>query len=84
VFALNSNLSKRACDVKTEMYLFDTMITPILTYDAEIWGFQAVPDIESIHIQLCKHVLGVSNTTINVAVIGELGRMPQLKYCYVY
>jgi hypothetical protein len=52
------------------------MITPILTYGAEIWGFHAAPDIEKIHITFRKHVLGVSSKTSNIAVLGELGRMP--------
>jgi hypothetical protein len=47
-----------------------------LTYGAEIWGCHAAHDIEHIHVQFCKQVLGVSNKTSNVAVLGELGRMP--------
>jgi hypothetical protein len=76
VFALKSILSKKSCDVKTKMYLFDTMITPILTYGAEVWGFHTALDIEKIHISFCKSVLGVNSKTSNVAVLGELGRMP--------
>jgi hypothetical protein len=76
VFALKSILSKKSCDVRTKLYLFDTMITPILTYGAEVWGFHAALDIEKIHISFCKSVLGVNSKTSNVAVLGELGRMP--------
>ena len=37
--------------------LFDTMVTPILTYGAELWGFQYSPQIENVHSQFCTRYL---------------------------
>ena len=59
--------------------MFDKMIVPILTYAAEIWGFEYSKEIEQVHHKFCKRVLGVSNQTCNIAALGELGRYPL--YC---
>ena len=47
--------------------IIDTMITPILTYNSEIWGVDTKPDfktwdgseIEKTHLQFCKRYLEV-------------------------
>ena len=56
--------------------LFDSMILPIITYGAEIWGTQVHCHIENVQIRFCKYILGVSKTCNNVAVLGECGRLP--------
>lgn len=56
--------------------LFDKLISPILNYASEVWGFHPGPAIESVHLKFCKRILGVKNTTQNDFVYGELGRMP--------
>ena len=63
---------------------FDTMISPILTYNSEIWGVYTKPEfkawdssqIEKTHLQFCKRNLEVSNKASNVACRAELGRFP--------
>ena len=44
--------------------IFDTMISPILTYNSEIWGVYA------------KRYLEVNNKASNIACRTELGRFP--------
>ena len=64
--------------------IFDTMISPILTYNSEIWGVYTKPEfkawdssqIEKTHLQFCKCYLEVSNKTSNIACRAELGRFP--------
>ena len=64
--------------------MFDTMISPILTYNSEIWGVYAKPDfktwdgsqIEKAHLQFCKRYLEVNNKASNIACRAELGRFP--------
>ena len=51
------------------------MISPILTYNSEIWGVYAKPDfktwdgsqIEKAHLQVCKRYLEVTNKASNIA-----------------
>ena len=35
-----------------------------------------IKEIDKIHIKFCKHILGGRQRTPNIAVLGELGRIP--------
>ena len=64
--------------------LFDTMISPILTYNCEVWGAYLKSDfshwdkspIEKAHLRFCKSYLGVNKKATNDACRAELGRFP--------
>ena len=55
--------------------IFDTMISPILTYNSEVWGAFVKSDfkswdnsgIEKTHLHFCKRYLEVHNKSSNVA-----------------
>ena len=68
-------------DIKTKLALFDSMIVPILTYGAEVWGVYNLKDVDKLHLRFCKHLLGVKKQTPNSAVYGELGRFPLSLVC---
>ena len=53
---------------------FDKLVSPILNYACEVWGFQKATAVEPVHLQFCKNVLGVQRTTQNDFVYRELGR----------
>lgn len=55
--------------------LFDKLITPILNFGSEVWGFSKSPSIETVHLQYCKKLLGVKQSTQNDFIYGELGRI---------
>ena len=57
------------------MYLLK-YLTAELCYGSEIWGHTYQDQIENIHVNFYKFVLGVSNTASNSAVLGECGRLP--------
>ena len=59
---------------KHKLELFDKLVTPILNYGSEVWGFIQGNAIERVHLQFCKQLLGVKKTTQNDFVYGELGR----------
>ena len=60
------------------------MISPILTYNSEVWGAFAKSDfkswdssaIEKTHLQFCKRYLEVDNKASNIAWRAELGKFP--------
>ena len=60
------------------------MISPILSYNSEIWGVYVKHDfkawdntpIEKTHLKFCKHYLETGNKASNVASRSELGRFP--------
>ena len=54
--------------------LFDKLVTPILNYGGEVWGFCKAKQIERVHLQFCKHLLGVKQSTQNNFVYGDFGR----------
>ena len=58
------------------------MVTPILNYGCEVWGFYKSKAIETVHLQFCKRLLGVKQTTQNDFIYGELGRVdfPSRRY----
>ena len=78
----HTNFSKLPPDLANK--IFDAMISPILTYNSEVWGAYAKSDlkswdssqIEKTHLQFCKRYLEVSNKASNVACRAELGRFP--------
>ena len=54
--------------------LFDKLISPILNYGSEVWGYAKADNIERVHLQFCKKLLSVKQCTQNDFVYGELGR----------
>ena len=75
IFALNKYMYSFV-DIKPKHYLelFDKLVTPILNYGCEVWGFSQARSIERVHLQFCKRILCVKTSTQNDFVYGELGR----------
>ena len=59
---------------KHRVELFDKLVTPILHYGCEVWGFCQAKQIERTHMMFCKQLLGVKTSTQNDFIYGELGR----------
>ena len=53
------SVQKMLDDIKCDMYcdLFDKLITPILCYGSELWGFNRGDTIERVHLQFLKKIL---------------------------
>lgn len=51
------------------------MVSPILNYGSEVWGFCQAKQIERVHLKFCKGLLGVKQSTQNNFIYGELGRI---------
>ena len=66
---------------KESFKLFDSMVSPILTFGAEIWGYEYSTVIEQVHTKFCKQFLGVNQSTNNSVALGECGRLP---LCIIY
>ena len=76
MFAMRSNVSDLMLNHCTLFSLFDTYVTSIISYGSEVWGMHAGKDIEKVHLDYCKHVLGVNKRTNNVLTYAETGRLP--------
>ena len=55
--------------------LFDKLVSPILNFGSEVWGFSKASSVETVHLQFCKKLLGVKQSTQNNFIYGELGRI---------
>ena len=66
IFKLKSYVNKFTdFSVSNMLGLFDKLILPILTYGSEVSGFSKADNIERMHLQFCKHLLGVKIQTQN-------------------
>ena len=76
IFKLNNYLYKFTnITPRHRLELFDKLVTPILNYSCEVWGFCKADKIERVHMHFCKQVLGVKFSTQNGFIYGELGRV---------
>ena len=74
-------LSAKCEDIHVWFRMFDSVVSPILYYGAEIWGYQIWEKIEQFHLQVCKYILKVGKSTMNSMALGECGRYPlSLRY----
>ena len=84
LFSLRPHMNLRKLKAAFACKIFDTMISPILTYNSEISGVYAKPDfktwdgsqIEKAHFQFCKRYLELNNKASNIACKAELDRFP--------
>ena len=76
IFKLNSYLYDFVnITTKHSLELFDKLVSPTLNYGAEVWGFFKANQIERVHMQFCKRLLGVNKSTQNNFIYGDLGRL---------
>ena len=60
IFCLNKYLFNfTTLRISHVLELFDKLISPILNYGSEMWGFYKSKDIETVHLHFCKKLLGV-------------------------
>ena len=62
--------------------LFDALVLPILSYGYEVWfwdhraGTQATLQLESLHTQFLRRLLGIHSHTHNLIALADFGRYP--------
>ena len=86
LFSIRRRLNIHFLKPQLAIKIFDSIISPILLYNSEVWGAYLKNDfnnwdktlVEKTHLRFCKLYLGVGNKTSNVACRGELGHFPML------
>lgn len=76
MFYVLNRVQEYSLDIDVALQLFDAMVSPILTFGGEVWGFEKLDIIERLHLQFCKYILRLKRSTPNAFVYGELGRYP--------
>lgn len=79
LFLLNKLSMKLNLNVSTRFHLFDHMISPILLYGCEVWGFENLDQIELFHRAFIRRTLNVHKRAPSPMVYGESGRS-EMKY----
>ena len=79
-------------NVKMSLYLFDTLIKPIILYCSDFWGILRMSKkdpsdllrkdgiIELVQMKFSKQLLGVQSQTSNFGVLLETGRVPLMAF----
>jgi exonuclease III len=73
---LLKQISDKCFNIETQLQLFDTYVGSVLNYGCEVWGHHKAQEIERVHLQFCKRLIGVKKSTSNMTVYNELGRFP--------
>lgn len=59
LLSLNTLFENVRLNVSDKLRLFNSMVSPILFYGSEVWGFHCSPDIEKVYLKFLKQVLSV-------------------------
>jgi hypothetical protein len=82
MYALYKQIKNISISVDLQLKLLNSLVAPVLLYASEIWSFENKNSIERVHLQFCKSILKVRNSTPKFLVYGELGRFPLVTiYC---
>jgi hypothetical protein len=57
-------------------FIVFTFFSTYSFFELKTWGFHKGQDVENVHTNFCKRILGVKKSTYNNAVYYELGRFP--------
>ena len=86
---LNHNFRQ---NIGISLYLFDTLVKPILLYCSDFWGILKINKrdpsdilpksnfLDLVHMKFLKQLLGVQIQTSNIGVLLETGRVPLMAY----
>jgi hypothetical protein len=66
LYCLHRKLRNILIPIDVQFKLFDTLMLPILTYGSEIWGYENTKQLEKLHLQFCRNILGVSLLQVNL------------------
>ena len=84
LFSINRHLDLKKLRPRQANKIYNSMVSPILTYASEIWGVYQKHDYkkwdkgptEKMQLRFCKYYLGVNNKSTNIACRAELGIYP--------
>ena len=70
---------------RVSLYIFETLIRPILLYGSDVWGISSCNNdaIDKVFYQFIRCILQVKATTSNVMVISESGQLPPSVFSHI-
>ena len=76
MFGLNAKAVNLLLPPDIHIDLFEKMISPILLYGCEVWGYSNLEPLEVFYRSFIKRVLGIGKSTANCIIYGEVGKYP--------
>ena len=74
LFGLNTFLvNNKEISPHIKLSIFNSVVTPILTYGSEVWGYKNCDKMDVFYLGFLKYVLGVKKSTPNCTVYSEMG-----------
>ncbi len=68
------NIRKHNIPPKYQGQLFDAFVSSTLNYARQVWGYSKSKELERIHLNFFKTLLGVKASTSNAGIYGEQAR----------
>ena len=85
IFGIQNKVRSAGCiSPKHMLYLFETLVQPILLYGSDVWGLynQCTKEIDNTFMWFLRGVLCVKPTTCNIITVGEAGIIPPSVKCH--
>ena len=79
MFGLNEKAANLLLPPDIHIELFEKMITPILLYGSEVWGYGNVEPLEIFYRAFIKRVLGLNKNTPNCPQFSMAYWQPRLQ-----
>ena len=81
--ALDKYLAHRDLNYNMHINLFDILVNSILSYGAELWGFDTCKILERVHLRFLRKLLNVKSSTASCMNYAESGRLPLIYNRYL-
>ena len=75
-FLLLINARQLCLRIDIQCDMFEKVVSPILIYGSEVWGFSCTEMLEIFHRNFLKKILHLRPSTTYCMVYGELGVLP--------
>ena len=73
---LYSRINNLNLPIDLILKLFDNTILPILTYSAEVWGYESIDLLEKIHNEFLRKIFNLRKSSPLYMIYAEFGRYP--------
>lgn len=68
MFSLLGKCRSLNLPINIALDLFDKLLTPVILYACEVWGFEKIERREKLHLGFLKSILKVKTSTVPVVI----------------
>ena len=76
MYLLFTRINNLDIPLDLQLKLFDNTVVPILTYGSEVWGYENLDRIETVHNDFLRKITRSKKSTPLYMLLGEPGRLP--------